>query len=62
VAPGAPLRLEFADGTADAVATGGTGQPEAVAKPAAMPPASKPAATKSASSKPKEPGNQGSLF
>jgi exodeoxyribonuclease VII large subunit len=60
VAPGAPLQIEFADGTTNAVATGGTGQPEAVAKPAT--PASKPAVTKAAPSKPKEPGNQGSLF
>ncbi|MGX9146440.1 exodeoxyribonuclease VII large subunit [Mesorhizobium sp. 128a] len=62
VTPGAALQLEFADGTTDAVAAGGTGQPEAVAKPAATPLASKPAATKAAPSKPKEPGNQGSLF
>ncbi|WP_192248168.1 exodeoxyribonuclease VII large subunit [Mesorhizobium caraganae] len=61
VAPGASLQIEFADGTTNAVAIGGTGQPEAVAKPA-TPPASKPAVTKAAPSKPKEPGNQGSLF
>jgi exodeoxyribonuclease VII large subunit len=44
VASGAALSLEFADGTADAVAVGG-----AAARP-------KPVA------KPREPGNQGSLF
>jgi exodeoxyribonuclease VII large subunit len=47
VASGMALSLEFADGTADAVATSGTPQPKAVAKPAA---------------KAKAPGNQGSLF
>ena len=62
VAPGASLQIEFADGTTDAVATGGTERPEGVAKPAATPPASKPTAAKPAASKPKEPGNQGSLF
>ncbi|TJW43541.1 MAG: exodeoxyribonuclease VII large subunit, partial [Mesorhizobium sp.] len=46
VASGAALLLEFADGTADAIATSGTARPK-VAKPSA---------------KPKEPGNQGSLF
>jgi exodeoxyribonuclease VII large subunit len=61
VTPGAALLLEFADGTADAVATGGTERPEAVAKPAAVPLSAKPTAPKPAS-KPKEPGNQGSLF
>jgi exodeoxyribonuclease VII large subunit len=47
VVSGMALSLEFADGTADAVATSGTPQPKAVAKPAA---------------KAKAPGNQGSLF
>lgn len=47
VASGMALSLEFADGTADAVAISGTAKPKAVAKPAA---------------KAKEPGNQGSLF
>ncbi|RVD33615.1 exodeoxyribonuclease VII large subunit, partial [Mesorhizobium sp. M4B.F.Ca.ET.019.03.1.1] len=46
VVPGAALSLEFADGSADAVATGGGARPKASAKPA----------------KPREPGNQGSLF
>ncbi|BCG96694.1 exodeoxyribonuclease VII large subunit [Mesorhizobium sp. 131-2-1] len=47
VSPGAALSLEFADGSADAVAIGGGARPKATAKPAA---------------KPREPGNQGSLF
>ncbi|RUX78661.1 MULTISPECIES: exodeoxyribonuclease VII large subunit [unclassified Mesorhizobium] len=47
VVSGMALSLEFADGTADAVAISGTAKPKAVAKPAA---------------KAKEPGNQGSLF
>ncbi|RWN45649.1 MAG: exodeoxyribonuclease VII large subunit [Mesorhizobium sp.] len=47
VASGMALSLEFADGTADAVAISGTAKPKAVAKPTA---------------KAKEPGNQGSLF
>jgi exodeoxyribonuclease VII large subunit len=47
VASGMALSLEFADGTADAIATSGTAKPKVVAKPAA---------------KTKEPGNQGSLF
>ncbi|TJW01021.1 MAG: exodeoxyribonuclease VII large subunit [Mesorhizobium sp.] len=46
VVPGAALSLEFADGSADAVATGGGARPKASAKPA----------------KPRDPGNQGSLF
>ncbi|RWF62841.1 exodeoxyribonuclease VII large subunit, partial [Mesorhizobium sp.] len=46
VVPGAALSLEFADGSADVVATGGGARPKASAKPA----------------KPREPGNQGSLF
>ncbi|WP_292173274.1 exodeoxyribonuclease VII large subunit, partial [Mesorhizobium sp.] len=46
VVPGAALSLEFADGSADAVATGGGARAKASAKPA----------------KPREPGNQGSLF
>ncbi|MER8645153.1 exodeoxyribonuclease VII large subunit [Mesorhizobium sp. M1252] len=61
VAPGAGLQLEFADGIVNAVATGDAERVQAVAKPAATPPASKPAA-KPTASKPKEPGNQGSLF
>ena len=52
VAPGAVLSLEFADGSADAIATSGTARPKTIDKPAA----------KSAAAKPKEPGNQGSLF
>ncbi|MFK0690687.1 exodeoxyribonuclease VII large subunit [Mesorhizobium sp. IMUNJ 23033] len=52
VAPGAALSLEFADGNADAIATSGTARPKTIDKPAA----------KSAAAKPKEPGNQGSLF
>jgi exodeoxyribonuclease VII large subunit len=52
VAPGAALQLEFADGSADAVATSGTALPKATPKPA----------TKSNATKPREPGNQGSLF
>lgn len=47
IASGMALSLEFADGTADAVATSGTARPKQVAKPAG---------------KPKEPGSQGSLF
>ncbi|TIL61819.1 MAG: exodeoxyribonuclease VII large subunit, partial [Mesorhizobium sp.] len=47
VTPGLALSLEFADGTADAIATSGTARPKTVAKPAA---------------KAKEPGSQGSLF
>ena len=47
VASGMALSLEFADGTADAIATSGTARPKTVAKPAA---------------KAKAPGNQGSLF
>ncbi|MER9336579.1 exodeoxyribonuclease VII large subunit [Mesorhizobium sp. M0293] len=47
VSSGMALSLEFADGTADAIATSGTAKPKAVTKPAA---------------KTKEPGNQGSLF
>ncbi|MER9951358.1 exodeoxyribonuclease VII large subunit [Mesorhizobium sp. M0047] len=47
VASGMALSLEFADGTADAIATSGTAKPKAVAKPAA---------------KAKVSGNQGSLF
>ncbi|RUX51373.1 exodeoxyribonuclease VII large subunit, partial [Mesorhizobium sp. M4A.F.Ca.ET.050.02.1.1] len=47
VAPGAALSLEFADGSADAIATSGAARPKAPAKPAA---------------KTREPGNQGSLF
>ncbi|CAN7707573.1 exodeoxyribonuclease VII large subunit [Mesorhizobium sp. LjRoot246] len=47
VASGMALSLEFADGTADAVAISGTAKPKAVAKP---------------TGKVKEPGNQGSLF
>ena len=47
VASGAALSIEFADGTAHAVATSGEARPKAVAKPAA---------------KVKEPGSQGSLF
>ncbi|RWF61106.1 MAG: exodeoxyribonuclease VII large subunit, partial [Mesorhizobium sp.] len=47
VVPGMALSLEFADGTADAVATTGAARPKATAKPAA---------------KAKERGNQGSLF
>ncbi|RUZ78366.1 exodeoxyribonuclease VII large subunit [Mesorhizobium sp. M7A.F.Ca.US.006.01.1.1] len=47
VASGMALSLEFADGTADAVAISGTAKPKAMAKPTA---------------KAKEPGNQGSLF
>ncbi|TPJ41475.1 exodeoxyribonuclease VII large subunit [Mesorhizobium sp. B2-5-13] len=48
VASGMALSLEFADGTADAVATSGAARP----KPAAKAPVAKA----------KEPGNQGSLF
>ncbi|WP_287391542.1 exodeoxyribonuclease VII large subunit, partial [Mesorhizobium sp.] len=47
VVPGMALSLEFADGTADAVATTGAARPKTTAKPAA---------------KAKERGNQGSLF
>lgn len=47
VTPGLALSLEFADGTADAIATSGAARPKTVAKPAA---------------KAKEPGSQGSLF
>ncbi|TIQ15706.1 MAG: exodeoxyribonuclease VII large subunit, partial [Mesorhizobium sp.] len=47
VVPGMALSLEFADGTADAVATSGAARPKTIAKPGA---------------KAKEPGNQGSLF
>ena len=47
LAPGAALQLEFADGTADAIATSGGGRPKLAAKPAA---------------KTKAPGSQGSLF
>ncbi|TJX48514.1 MAG: exodeoxyribonuclease VII large subunit, partial [Mesorhizobium sp.] len=47
VASGMALSLEFADGTADAVATSGAARPKSVTRPAA---------------KAKEPGNQGSLF
>ncbi|TGT36239.1 exodeoxyribonuclease VII large subunit, partial [Mesorhizobium sp. M4B.F.Ca.ET.169.01.1.1] len=47
VAPGAALQLEFADGTAEAIATSGGARPKLAAKPPA---------------KAKEPGNQGSLF
>ncbi|TPM16345.1 exodeoxyribonuclease VII large subunit [Mesorhizobium sp. B2-3-5] len=47
VASGMALSLEFADGTADAVATSGTARPRPAARPAA---------------KTKEPGKQGSLF
>ncbi|WP_287382347.1 exodeoxyribonuclease VII large subunit, partial [Mesorhizobium sp.] len=47
VVPGMALSLEFADGTADAVATSGAARPKTTAKPAA---------------KAKERGNQGSLF
>ena len=47
VASGMALSLEFADGTADAVATSGTARPKPAARPA---------------TKTKEPGNQGSLF
>ncbi|KRB32612.1 MULTISPECIES: exodeoxyribonuclease VII large subunit [Mesorhizobium] len=47
VTSGMALSLEFADGTADAVATSGAARPKPAAKPAA---------------KAKEPGNQGSLF
>ncbi|ESW84148.1 hypothetical protein X772_18175 [Mesorhizobium sp. LSJC280B00] len=47
VASGMALSLEFADGTADAVAISGTARPKTVAKPAA---------------KLKAPGGQGSLF
>jgi len=52
VAAGAALSLEFADGNVDAVATSGAAQPRPAAKPAAKSPATKP----------REPGNQGSLF
>jgi exodeoxyribonuclease VII large subunit len=41
------LQLEFADGTAEAIATSGGARPKLAAKPPA---------------KAKEPGNQGSLF
>ncbi|GLS38361.1 exodeoxyribonuclease 7 large subunit [Mesorhizobium tianshanense] len=47
VVSGMALSLEFADGTADAVATSGAVRPKTIAKPTA---------------KAKEPGNQGSLF
>lgn len=47
VATGAALSIEFADGTANAVATSGDAKPKPMAKPVA---------------KVKEPGNQGSLF
>ncbi|PWK65298.1 exodeoxyribonuclease VII large subunit [Aminobacter sp. AP02] len=47
LATGASLSIEFADGTANAIATSGDAKPRQVAKPAA---------------KIKEPGNQGSLF
>ncbi|MER9801316.1 exodeoxyribonuclease VII large subunit, partial [Mesorhizobium sp. M0142] len=47
VVSGMALSLEFADGTADAVAISGTARPKTVAKPAA---------------KLKAPGGQGSLF
>ncbi|RWM15235.1 MAG: exodeoxyribonuclease VII large subunit [Mesorhizobium sp.] len=47
VVSGMALSLEFADGTADAVATSGAARPKTIAKAAA---------------KAKEPGNQGSLF
>jgi exodeoxyribonuclease VII large subunit len=47
ITAGAMLSLEFADGSADAVATGGTERPKVAPKPAA---------------KVKAPGSQGSLF
>ncbi|WP_214473152.1 exodeoxyribonuclease VII large subunit [Mesorhizobium sp. dw_380] len=47
VASGMALSLEFADGTADAVATSGAARPKPAARPTA---------------KTREPGNQGSLF
>jgi exodeoxyribonuclease VII large subunit len=47
LAPGAALQLEFADGTAEAIATSGGARPKLAAK--------SPAKTKA-------PGNQGSLF
>ncbi|TIT04718.1 MAG: exodeoxyribonuclease VII large subunit, partial [Mesorhizobium sp.] len=47
LAPGAALQLEFADGTAEAIATSGGARPKLAAKPSA---------------KAREPGNQGSLF
>ncbi|TPM40617.1 exodeoxyribonuclease VII large subunit [Mesorhizobium sp. B2-3-4] len=52
VASGMTLSLEFADGTADAVATSGAARPKPAVKPAA----------KALVAKTKEPGNQGSLF
>ncbi|TGQ87850.1 exodeoxyribonuclease VII large subunit [Mesorhizobium sp. M8A.F.Ca.ET.208.01.1.1] len=52
VASGMALSLEFADGTADAVATSGAARPKPAARPAAKAPVAKT----------REPGNQGSLF
>ncbi|TGV53460.1 exodeoxyribonuclease VII large subunit, partial [Mesorhizobium sp. M2D.F.Ca.ET.160.01.1.1] len=50
VASGMALSLEFADGTADAVATSGAARPKPAARPAAKAPVAKT----------REPGNQGS--
>ncbi|ESY64636.1 MULTISPECIES: exodeoxyribonuclease VII large subunit [Mesorhizobium] len=52
VASGMALSLEFADGTADAVATSGAARPKPAAKPSA----------KTSVAKTRERGNQGSLF
>ncbi|MBN9258662.1 MULTISPECIES: exodeoxyribonuclease VII large subunit [unclassified Mesorhizobium] len=52
LAPGMGLSLEFADGTADAVATSGPARPKTTARPAG----------KSQPARDKEGGNQGSLF
>ncbi len=52
VAPGAALSLEFADGTADAIATSGTARPKA----------DRQAGRQIRRCQTKEPGNQGSLF
>ncbi|TJV44705.1 MAG: exodeoxyribonuclease VII large subunit [Mesorhizobium sp.] len=52
VASGMALSLEFADGTADAVATSGAARPKPAAKPSAKTPVAKT----------RERGNQGSLF
>ncbi|MER8696425.1 exodeoxyribonuclease VII large subunit [Mesorhizobium opportunistum] len=52
VASGMALSLEFADGTAEAVATSGAARPKPAAKPSAKTPVAQT----------REPGNQGSLF
>jgi exodeoxyribonuclease VII large subunit len=61
IAPGQGLSLEFADGRADAIATGGDGAPPpGAASGASSPLRAKPARV--ASPKPLAPKTQGDLF